>query len=1000
MPSQSLYTLNTSEKTLLLVEDEAIIAMDEAQTLKKYGFKVITVHNGNKAVEAVEKNSIDLILMDIDLGSGKMDGTQTAEVILKDYDIPLVFLSNHTEPEVVENTEKISAFGYVVKNTGETVLVNSIKMAFRLFEERRKSQRNEKMLKAALDNSQAGIAIAEAPSGTLRYVNDAGLLIRGSDRERVVEGIGVDQYVSKWKIKDLDGTSLETDEVPLTRAIAYGEKNSRQFIVEREDHSDRIVMANAAPIFDECGNIDSAIVVFLDVTEHKQTEQELYHKNEMLKRTEHIAHVGGWEWEVESDIVTWSEELYHIAGLDPDKPPPQFNEDHYKIYTKESWQKLTSVVGNCLKTGTPYEINAQMVRPNGEIRDVFIYGGVRYGTDNSITGLFGIVQDITNTIRMEEELKQKEENLRITLQSIGDAVIATDINGYINQMNPIAETLTGWKLSLAKGKPLKEVFQIKNANTGEKSENPVKRVLETGKIVGLANHTKLISKKGKEYQIADSAAPIKDAADNLFGVVLVFRDVTEEYQIRNTLQAKEERLSSLFNSMTEGVCLHELVYDEYGKAINYRIIDVNKAYENILNLERKDVIEKLATEAYGAEQPPYLEIYAEVTKTTEPYKFETYYPPMDQHFFISVISIGEDRFATVFMDITELKEARNKLKQQKDFIEQIAETSPITITKVNREGKIVYANTKAEEVLGLEKNQIKDRTYNDVKWKITKFDGGEFPVSKLPFEQVRKTGKSVYDIQHAIEWPDGERKLLSINASPLFDAKGQFDGMVVSISDITEQYQTEQNLKKALEEKDFLMKELNHRIKNNLGMIKSLINLRNTATKGTAVQSDIINQIDAFRIVHEKLYQSSDNSMVDVKDYLIDLLRTIFDSYTIGPVEIKDNIDRSNISSNTAIPLGLIINEIATNAIKHGFLSEKKKEFSISFIEENEGTYYVLTLSNTGVPFPDDISLENPDSLGLQLVTSLVNQLDGTLDIVREPSAEFIIKIPKTSNSV
>lgn len=123
------------------------------------------------------------------------------------------------------------------------------------------------ILKTAMDCSPAGIAIADAPDGQLRYVNNAGLFIRGSDRQSVVNGVGMEQYVSTWKLLDLDGRPLRTDEVPLARAIMFGETNSRDFIIHQEENKDRIVTANAAPIKDETGKVTAAIVVFSDITE-------------------------------------------------------------------------------------------------------------------------------------------------------------------------------------------------------------------------------------------------------------------------------------------------------------------------------------------------------------------------------------------------------------------------------------------------------------------------------------------------------------------------------------------------------------------------------------------------------------------------------------------------------------------------------------------------------------------------------------------------------------
>lgn len=148
-------------------------------------------------------------------------------------------------------------------------------------------------------------------------------------------------------------------------------------------------------------------------------------------------------------------------------------------------------------------------------------------------------------MRMQRNAEKIAENLRITLNSIGDAVIATDNAGCITQLNPVAEGMTGWSQSEAKGQPLLNVFRIINAKTREPAFNPVAHVLATGATVGLANHTVLIAKDGTEFQIADSAAPIRDADGTTSGVVLVFRDVTEEYRLRDEMEQTHALLKAV-----------------------------------------------------------------------------------------------------------------------------------------------------------------------------------------------------------------------------------------------------------------------------------------------------------------------------------------------------------------------------------------------------------------------------------------------------------------------
>lgn len=146
-----------------------------------------------------------------------------------------------------------------------------------------------------------------------------------------------------------------------------------------------------------------------------------------------------------------------------------------------------------------------------------------------------------------EELRRSEENLSVTLSSIGDAVITTDVAGKIVQLNPVAQQLTGWTQHAAQGQPLTTVFRIINSISRQVADNPVLRVLSTGEIVGLANHTSLMSRDGIEYQIADSAAPIRDKSGTIIGVVLVFHDVSKQYKQQARIAASEAELRKITN---------------------------------------------------------------------------------------------------------------------------------------------------------------------------------------------------------------------------------------------------------------------------------------------------------------------------------------------------------------------------------------------------------------------------------------------------------------------
>ncbi len=184
---------------------------------------------------------------------------------------------------------------------------------------------------------------------------------------------------------------------------------------------------------------------------------------------------------------------------------------------------------------------------NGELRDVEIHSGpIDIGGKHL---LYSIIHDITDRKKAEKALRDREEYLSITLQSIGDAVIATDVDGRITRMNRVAEKLTGWSFQDAQGLPLTSVFRIINALTRLNVTDPVAMVLKTGKTTELANHTILMAKEGTEYHISDSAAPIIDHSGRIQGVILVFSNITEKYRNQQKIQESERMLNTLISNL-------------------------------------------------------------------------------------------------------------------------------------------------------------------------------------------------------------------------------------------------------------------------------------------------------------------------------------------------------------------------------------------------------------------------------------------------------------------
>ncbi|MFP4535649.1 MAG: sensor histidine kinase [Spirochaetaceae bacterium] len=204
-----------------------------------------------------------------------------------------------------------------------------------------------------------------------------------------------------------------------------------------------------------------------------------------------------------------------------------------------------------------------------------------------------------------------------------------------------------------------------------------------------------------------------------------------------------------------------------------------------------------------------------------------------------------------------------------------------------------------------------------------------------------------------------------------------------------------EELEEALAAKTSLMEELNHRVKNNLSMVSSFISLKQDALGGTVDLSDIRSHVQAISAVHDKLYQSGSLNEIDFGSYVEDLLRSVFSFYSGPEVTIENEISGVRLPTKTVTSLGLIVNELATNAMKYGFRPEEEApRFSLAFETEHDRGDHVLTISNNGNPFPEEIDLQNADTLGLQLISVLVAQLGGTVELERHPTPTFTIRFP------
>ncbi|MFP4563062.1 MAG: PAS domain S-box protein [Spirochaetia bacterium] len=1186
-------------KKILLVEDEALIAMAEAQMLEEHGYEVVTAYNGESAIEAVDSDpDILLILMDIDLGKG-MDGTEAAEQILNRKDIPVVFLSSHTEPEVVEKTEKITSYGYVVKDSGANVLDASIKMAFRLFDARMKEKEHKEallhshnLLSYIIEHNQSAVAVHDRD---LKYIYVSKQYLNQYNVEKR-DIIGKHHYEV---FPDLPQKWREIHKRALAGEVSKGEDDP----YEHEDGTIAWTRWECRPWYEADGTIGGFVLYTEVVSKERQTQFEVRDNTNYLQSILRTTPDGFWVLDTDGNFIDVNKAYCEMSGYSRDEilrlKVPDIDADERPRDTAERMKRIITTGSEMFQT--------RHRRKDGSIFDVEVSASFLGGEQDKFVCF---CRDITERKQTAEALREREENLRITLNSIGDAVIATDIEGAVIRMNPVAESLCGWNIHEAKGKPLKEVFRIVNADTGVKVENPVAKVLETGNIIGLANHTMLISKDGTEYQIADSAAPVRDDTGLTTGVVLVFRDVTEEYEKERQLQKRVKELRSIEWMLSNKTTRQEEYVPEYGDLSELntgglilhsvgkeQLKDIASEYLDLLETSTA-VYEKDGAYALGVFSSGWCRLMDSASRrlcNTEDNREALESGKWLCHescWNDAVLAMSEDKpgevecnggikmygvpvhaggetvgainfgYGSPPTDKAKLEALSQKYKIPVDELMKQAEAynpRPQFIIDYAKEriqvaaahlGRIINLKRKEEELAKkttlLEESQelahlgswewdiINDTWTFSKQWKqihgvsdnILKRSGlleiahpEDAPYIEKAFSEAKEEGKQ-YNIQHriiradnnetryihavgvveynrntgrplrmigtaqditerkqaekelreselrfrtladsgqALVWTsgidkdcdyfnrpwleftgrtldeelgsgwiegvhaddrdrcigtyiaafdrrepfsmsyrlrraDGEFRWIQDDGTPRYDSHGEFLGYIGHCLDITDLKEAEDKLREGLKEKEFLMKELNHRVKNSLLMVSSLIKLKDSETENDL--SDIQHQIEAVGLIHEKLYQTGNVKEICCRDYISDLLNSIFSSFSRRPVRIEADVEEICIPTQSAMSLGLIINEIATNAIKHGFSDTEEPVFSVSLKKDKENNQYKLTLSNTGNPFPEDIDLDNPQTLGLRLLSALTEQLGGTIELERRPRPVFNIRFP------
>ncbi len=343
----------------------------------------------------------------------------------------------------------------------------------------------------------------------------------------------------------------------------------------------------------------------------------------------------------------------------------------------------------------------------------------------------------------------------------------------------------------------------------------------------------------------------------------------------------------------------------------------------------------------------------------------------------------------VYEDITERKLAEEALKDSEERFKIIFEFAPDAYYLSDLQGNFTGGNLAAERITGYKREEMIGASF--LKLNLLSPDQ---VLKAADLLAVNAQGEATGPDEFVLKRKDGSQIVVEIMTFPV-KIKG-VTAILGIARDISQRKRDEEQLKAALDEREVMLREIHHRVKNNMQIISSLLRLQSqtiTDKKTREIFNESQSRIRSIAFIHEKLYQSRDYSRVEFADYVRKTITHLFALYEIpgGRISFKVEAEDVYLDIGRAIPCGLIINELVTNSLKHAFPGKRKGEIIVR-ISKQDGAGYRLTVKDTGIGLPGDFDPEKQKTLGFQIIRDLVRQIEGSMTIKKEPGTEIIIQ--------
>jgi PAS domain S-box-containing protein len=765
----------------------------------------------------------------------------------------------------------------------------------------------------------------------------------------------------------------------------------------------------------------------IDITKRKRAEEALRESEERFRTTLEKIEDGYYEVDLAGNFTFFNDSMNRMLGYEIEEIMGMNNREYMSVDTAKI---VYETFNDVYRTGRPLKaVGWELIRKDGS--KLFVETSVTLMKDKggAPVGFRGICRDITERKKAEKALQESKELYRNLVENISDVIFEIDGKGVITYISPVISGILGYAVDEIIGK------SFMNFVNEDDRKSLSERFSELQKGVEKDFEYKLIHKSGNARWVRTSTKAIFEGGSFKGGQGTII-DITERKKIEKALEESEKQFRTIFENSIMGI---------YRTTPDGRILMANPRLVEMLGYISFEELASRNLEEEGIE-PEYSrkEFKMMIEKEGEIKGLESVWTIKD----LSTIYVrenvkairGEDGVALyydgVVEDITERKKVDEELRALKNFNEGIVQTMTEGIAIDDEKGYFTFINPEAARILGYAPGELVGKHWTTV-----------VPPDQQPIvyevNQRRMRGEgSKYEL--VLVKKNGERVAVLESGNARFE-EGRFVGTLVVFTDITGRKRMEEELEnnrqnleeivrqrtseledariaalnlmqdaniqqhmteKTLLEKETLLQEVHHRVKNNLQVISSLIDMQRAGIKDLDTRQVLLDsqaRIRAMAIIHEKLYQSRELGRINVEAYvrvLIDYLADIYREQAKN-IAIEIQVDDLSMDIDTAIPCGLIINEVASNAFKYAFTPEWSGNREVRLeIHEREESTLSLEFSDNGGGIPDTLEIAATSTLGLRLVTMLVRQLRGTLELNRHGGTSFLITFPYAKNKI